>query len=373
VTQYGEYEVESFLGKGSIGKVFLARHRRIGRRVALKTVHLEQKFEDESDRVEFYQRLQREAELCGSMQHPNVVTLYDVGYEGEVVSYFVTEYVDGETLLARLRRTRPLPLDEALGIAADLLRGLAYAHSKGIIHRDVKPANILLTAEGRAKIADFGVARPLHSSLTVARSLVGTPNYMSPEQVRTAPVTPRADLFCAGIVMYEMLTGMKPFAAPELSGILYNVVNLVPPRVTETNPSVPETIGQIVAKLLEKDPDDRYATADEALAELEAAATTRDLALESGLGLVTIDHGDATTPLPTILDPDPTSPSMLRREVQPLLFLGIPLLLAATLLSSIYVLSTKAKNQQPTGIITPAQQELALLGLRELLDRKSVV
>ena len=161
---YGDYEVESFLGKGSIGKVYLARHRRIGRRVALKTVHLEQKFEDEEDRTEFYKRLQREAELCGSMQHPNVVTLYDVGYDGDLVSFLATEYVDGETLLARLRRTRPLPLDEALTISADLLRGLAYAHSKGIIHRDVKPANILLTSEGRAKIADFGVAVRLECS-----------------------------------------------------------------------------------------------------------------------------------------------------------------------------------------------------------------
>ena len=217
--EYGEYVVESFLGKGSIGKVWLARHRRFGRRVALKTVHLEHKFEDEIDRDEFYKRLQREAELCGAMQHPNIVTLYDVGYDGELVSYLATEYVDGESLLARLRRTRPLPLNEAISIAADILRGLAYAHSKGIIHRDIKPANILLTADGQAKIADFGVARPLHSSLTATRSLVGTPNYMSPEQVKTTPVSTRSDLFSAGVVMYEMLTGLKPFAAPELSAL----------------------------------------------------------------------------------------------------------------------------------------------------------
>ncbi|MBV9497534.1 MAG: serine/threonine protein kinase, partial [Acidobacteria bacterium] len=206
--QCGDYDVQSLLGKGSIGKVYLARHRRIGRYVALKVVHdSDHTFEDDEDRRDFYKRLQREAELCGALQHPNIVTLYDVGYDGERVAFLATEYVDGETLQARIKRMRPLPLGEALSISRDLLRGLTYAHAKGIIHRDIKPANILLTAEGQAKIADFGIARPLESSLTGINLLVGTPNYMSPEQVRSAPVTTRSDLFSAGVVLYEMLTG----------------------------------------------------------------------------------------------------------------------------------------------------------------------
>lgn len=352
--RYGDYEVESFLGKGSIGKVFLARHRRIGRRVALKTVILEQKFEDDADRDEFYKRLQREAELCAAMQHPNVVTLYDVGYDGDVVSYLATEYVDGESLLARLRRTRPLPLDEALSIAADLLRGMSYAHSKGIIHRDIKPANILLTSEGRAKIADFGVARPLHSSLTATRSLVGTPNYMSPEQVKTTPVSTRSDLFSAGVVMYEMLTGLKPFGAPELSGILYNVVNLEPPRITEVNPSVPEAVSRIVARLLEKKPEVRYATADDALAELEVVRAARaSMALSAEIDTLAIGPGDATTPLPTVIDPLPVP--LHRRPIPPLLFWVVTLLLTAALGTSVAFLMRATKRQQPTGVITPAQ------------------
>jgi serine/threonine protein kinase len=360
--QYGDYEVESFLGKGSIGKVFLARHRRIGRRVALKTVHLEQKFEDDDDRAEFYKRLQREAELCGSMQHPNVVTLYDVGYDGDVVSYLATEYVDGESLLQRLRRTRPLPLDEALAISADLLRGLAYAHSKGIIHRDIKPANILLTTEGRAKIADFGVARPLHSSLTATRSLVGTPNYMSPEQVKTTPVSPRADLFSAGVVMYEMLTGLKAFGSPELSGILYNVVNLVPPRVSETNPSVPEAVSRIVARLLEKQPEARYASADEALAELERVHTART-ALE--LETLAVSQGDATTPLPTIVE---HRPPLLRRRIHPLLFWVVTLVLASALTVSVIGLRRGIAAQKPAAGLT-AQQLAEIESKRRSLEQ----
>lgn len=352
--RYGEYDVESFLGKGSIGKVYLARHRRIGRRVALKTVHLEQKFEDDIDRDEFYKRLQREAELCAAMQHPNIVTLYDVGYEDDLVSYLATEYIDGESLLARLRRTRPLPAAEALAIAADLLRGLTYAHSKGIIHRDIKPANILLTAEGQAKIADFGVARPLHSSLTATRSLVGTPNYMSPEQVKTTPVSTRSDLFSAGVVMYEMLTGTKPFGAPELSGILYNVVNLVPPLASEINPSIPVSVARVVAKLLAKKPDERYAAASEALDELERAShdfTTTPPHDGDTIAVQPVD--DSTTPLTTVID-EPYVP-LIRRPVPAIVFWTITLLLAAALIAAIYQLRQNIQRERPMAVITPQQ------------------
>ncbi len=353
--RYGEYEIESFLGKGSIGKVYLARHRRIGRRVALKTVHLEQKFEDEEDETEFYKRLQREAELCAAMQHPNVVTLYEVGYENDQVAYLATEYIDGESLLARLRRTRPLPVPEALAIGFDLLRGLAYAHSKGVIHRDIKPANILLTAEGQAKIADFGVARPLNSSLTTTRSLVGTPNYMSPEQVKTTPVSPRVDLFSAGVVIYEMLTGTKPFAAPELSGILYNVVNLAQRPASELNPIVPRAVAEVVDKLLAKKSEDRYATATEALEDLDRASRQVKAPPSSEsvtLAVKTLDD-DMTTPLPGTLET--TELPLTRRRIPAALFWGVTFLLTAALGASVLLLRQSIAREKPSAVLTSAQ------------------
>src|SRR5436190_13718322 len=272
--QFGEYEVESVLGKGAMGMVYLARDKRIGRRVALKTVQVQQQFDDESEATEFYQRLQREAEVCGAMQHPNIVTLYEPGYENNVISFLATEWVEGESLRDRLKRSKPLPLDDALRIGEDILRGLTYAHAKGVIHRDIKPANILLSSDGQAKIADFGIARPAGSTLTQVGSMLGTPNYMSPEQVKCSDVTARSDLFSVGVVMYELLTGVKPFSAPDVSGILRNVVEKEPQLASEVNPEVPENVARFVEKLLPKSPDARFANALAALREVQALRGT---------------------------------------------------------------------------------------------------
>jgi serine/threonine protein kinase len=397
--RYGEYDIESLLGKGSIGKVYLARHRRIGRRVALKTIHLEQRFEDDVDESEFYRRLQREAEVCGALQHPNIVTLYDVGYENDIVSYLATEYVDGESLLARVKRSRPLPLAEALSISRDLLRGLAYAHGKGVIHRDIKPANILLTSGGEAKLADFGIARPLHSSLTGTNSLLGTPSYMSPEQVRSAPVSPRSDLFSVGVVMYEMLTGVKPFASPQLSGILFNVVNHEPPPANEVNAGVPFTIGRLVAKLMSKQAADRGENAAEALQELELfeapAPVTQEMeyrTLGPGAGADSGEHtigsvSDTTTHFPSLHEvavvtaSDPFSamalslyskPPTLRRRIPPLAFWGVTLLLAAALLAAVAYLRGSIRGQQPAVVHSKQQLDEFALKRRTLDEARQL-
>ncbi|MEK6375288.1 MAG: serine/threonine-protein kinase [Acidobacteriota bacterium] len=351
-SSYGEYEIEKLLGKGSIGKVYLARHRRIGRRVALKIIRPEQRFDDEADRAEFHKRLQREAELCAALQHPNVVTLFEAGYEDDVVAYLATEYVEGESLQSRLKKTRPLPRAEALSIAADVLRALAYAHGKGVIHRDIKPGNILIATGGEAKIADFGIARPVNSSLTGINSLLGTPNYMSPEQVKSSSITPRADLFSAGVVMYEMLTGVKPFGAADISGILYNVVNLEPAPADKLNPNVPRAVSKIVAKLLAKSPPARYGTAAEALAEVERARGP--VAPPVGLGtLVASKHDEATTPLNPA--DAPTHVSLMRRRVPAAMFWAVTLLLLAGFGGSWFWLRSRVGAVQPATEISLEQ------------------
>ncbi|MDQ6803131.1 MAG: serine/threonine protein kinase [Acidobacteriota bacterium] len=361
---FGEYEVESVLGKGAMGMVYLARDKRIGRRVALKTVQVQQTFEDESEATEFYQRLQREAEVCGAMQHPNIVTLYEPGYENNVISFLATEWVDGESLRDRLKRSKPLPLEDALRISEDILRGLAYAHMKGVIHRDIKPANILLSTEGQAKIADFGIARPVDSTLTAVGSMLGTPNYMSPEQVKCADVTARSDLFSVGVVMYEMLTGVKPFSATDVSSILRNVVERVPPLANEVNKDVPEPIAHFVAHLFAKEPEDRFGTAMEALGELhalrhgtspgappelvgaDAAVSTVAPGSNSKARDATTDrlYGDAT---PAIGTPKTNA-------ISPAISFAIIGALAAVVITTIAVIRVRT-DPTPMGVITPQQ------------------
>jgi serine/threonine protein kinase len=263
------YVVERVLGRGSAGVVYLARDTRINRLVALKSIDIaSQRFEDARDADEFFQRLQREVEVCGALNHPNIVTLYDAGYEDGRVSWLALEYVDGQSLLELIRVARPLPLplDRTLAIASDLLQGLACAHGAGIIHRDIKPANVLVGRDGVAKIADFGIARPSDSLMTVTGTLMGTPNYMSPEQVKGLTATPRSDLFSFGVVLYEMLTGKKAFGASDISGVLYNIVHRDHPPLDQ--PGLPAELVEFVDRLLSKSPEARPESASAALATI---------------------------------------------------------------------------------------------------------
>jgi len=364
--------------------VYLARDRRIGRRVALKTVQVQQQFDDESEANEFYQRLQREAEVCGAMQHPNIVTLYEPGYENNVISFLATEWVDGESLRDRLKRSKPLPLADALRIGEDILRGLAYAHAKGVVHRDIKPANILLSIDGQAKIADFGIARPVDSTLTVAGSMLGTPNYMSPEQVKCAAVTERSDLFSAGIVMYEMLTGIKPFSAPDVSSILRNVVEKEPHPANEANAAVPAEVGRVIARLMQKEPELRFSSAAEALGELQRArgmspsgeaAPAIASSPESDLG--TISAGSTSKRLEGTTDKvfDDATPAITtqpRGVVPSSISFSIIGVLAAGLFGTIGIIHLQS-DPSPTAVMTAQQAATAATKKKALNDARALL
>ncbi len=251
----GPYVIEATLGRGAMGVVYLARDSRIGRRVALKQIQIrDSHFETGAAASEYFHRLQREAEVCGSLHHPNIVTLFDVGYENERISYLAMEYVPGESLSEAIRRngSRPLPIDFVARVGCDVLKGLAYAHSKGIVHRDIKPPNILIGHDGSATIADFGIARPEQSNLTIAGTLMGTPNYMSPEQAKGLATTPRSDLFSFGVMMFEMLTGSKPFAGGDVHSILQRIISVPTPSINELNPDLPLDYERFVQRLMAK-------------------------------------------------------------------------------------------------------------------------
>ncbi|MGZ8831665.1 MAG: serine/threonine-protein kinase [Thermoanaerobaculia bacterium] len=338
--RFGHYDVERVLGRGSMGVVYLARDRRIGRRVALKTITLTpQQFDDSTSPKEFHSRLQREAEVSGSLQHPNIVTLYEAGYEDERISYLAMEYVEGETLLALIKAAAPAPIDfhSALALIEDVLRGLAYAHAAGIIHRDIKPANILVTSEGRAKVADFGIARRKNSSMTAAGALMGTPNYMSPEQVLGQALTPKADVFSTGVLFFEMLTGIKPFVAGDVTEILHNILRQRVPHVSDLNPAVPKKVGDVVERMIAKSPEERLNAAD-ALAEIE------------NVEIPSPGSGEPLTPASRILNRLPTL----------VIAVAAAVLLGGLLLIAIAMTRSAAR---PTVQISPAQ-------LREFDDKR---
>ncbi len=375
---YGHYEVESVLGRGAMGMVYLARDRRIGRRVALKTVHVDEKFEDESEAGEFFKRLQREAELGGALQHPNIVTLYEPGYENNVIAWLATEYVEGESLRDRLRKRKPLPLSEALRIAEDMLRGLAFAHAKGIVHRDIKPANILIASSGEAKIADFGIARPPESNLTAVGEMLGTPSYMSPEQVKCTPVTARSDLFSTGAVIYEMVSGAKAFTGADVTTILRNVVEAPLKPVHEVNPDIPPAVSQFVSRLMAKAPEQRFESASAALEELRKIRLDIDdtepepeqVGPSEGVSTLAAHatHPSATTDV-DIDDQTPAlstpAPFPLRRRVTPAVFFGtISILLAAFATAALAILART--DATPTVTYSLAQ-------LKEFSDKEQTL
>jgi serine/threonine protein kinase len=260
----GRYKILGELGRGAMGIVYRAQDPALDRVVALKTIILA---DDAEGREEYQKRFFLEAKAAGKLTHPSIVTTYDFG-EQDGVAYLAMELLEGTDLRTRLKEGA-LPPAEAVEVARQVAEGLGFAHERGIVHRDVKPGNIMLLERGRAKIMDFGLARMRAADhKTVTGMVLGTPKYMSPEQVAGSPVDQRSDLFSLGIVLYEMLTGSRLFGAEDMTQIMHNVTYQEHEPPTRLKPELPAMLDFVVARALKKDPGSRYQDAAELAADL---------------------------------------------------------------------------------------------------------
>jgi serine/threonine protein kinase len=273
-TRLGRYEIVDEIGKGAMGVVYLARDPLIGRLVALKTFRIGYSIKD-AEMEQFRARFIREAQSAGILSHPNIVTIHDVVEQSEDgLAFIAMEYVRGTNLKALLQGDQPLTLPFIVEVIAQVADALDYAHSHRVVHRDVKPANILITADNRVKITDFGIARIDTSNLTQEGQLLGTPNYMAPEQIQGREVDHRADLFALGVVLYEMLTRHKPFQGENLTVVSHRIVydHFTPPKDYVQN--LPPGLEAILARALDKDPNRRYQKAKEMVGDLRRLTGT---------------------------------------------------------------------------------------------------
>ena len=273
--QLGRYVIQSELGRGAMGVVYKATDSVLERVVAVKTVNMALE-RDGADKYEarFYQ----EAKSAGGLNHPNIVTVHDVGKAGDVV-FMAMEYIEGVELRSLIGEGRALALPQALSIATQIAEGLAYAHSKGVVHRDIKPSNIMVVANGPAKITDFGIARRRSASdLTQTGMMLGSPKYMSPEQVIGKRADHRSDIFSLGVIVYEMLTGSAPFNGENVTALMYQIVNFVPPAPSHVKSELPQMLDYVVAKMLAKPMDERYQDAADVARDLHEVERQRSAA-----------------------------------------------------------------------------------------------
>jgi serine/threonine protein kinase len=300
-SKLGRFELVSEIGRGAMGIVYKAKDPMLERTVAIKTINLTM----DKDGAEMYEkRFYQEARAAGGLNHPNIVTIYDIG-RSESLCYMAMEFIEGAELRTLLLPGKPLPVQKGLSIAAQVAEGLAYAHERGVVHRDIKPANIMVPETGPVKITDFGIARMRTSNVqTQTGMMMGSPKYMSPEQVIGKRADHRSDLFSLGVILYEMLTGAAPFTGESVNAVMYQIVNFVPPAPSAINPATPPALDAIVARMLAKALDERAQSA------AEIARGLRDCEHQV--------HGaptaTSTLPLPG-LAPGPT-PAVVDREVK---------------------------------------------------------
>ncbi len=314
ISRLGRYEVLGELGQGAMGIVYKARDPLIDRIVAIKTINLGLALDEKE---EYEGRFYQEAKAAGRLSHPNIVTIYDVGKNGDV-AYIAMEFLEGRELRDIMNDDRLLSIDQVLDIAAQVAQGLAYAHEHDIVHRDVKPSNVMVVHDGHVKITDFGIARMASSAVRTQTGMVlGSPKYMSPEQVMGKAIDQRSDIFSLGVMLYEMLTGQAPFNGDNVNAIMYQTLNAIPAPPDSINPEVPEMVNFIVAKALAKKLEDRYQNARDITVDLRACRETlprsgqnMDLSRSSASGERKLSHAIDVTGRRSAGEDDPMSASL---------------------------------------------------------------
>jgi serine/threonine protein kinase len=267
VSKVGRYKIVDELGRGGMGVVYRANDPIIGRIVALKTVRLSSEGAGISH-AELLERFQNEARAAGRLTHPNIVVVYDAG-EDHVLYYIAMELIDGKSLQAVLEGGRKLTVQRAVPIMEQVCSALEFAHRRGVVHRDIKPANIMLDREDRVKITDFGTAKILQYGTQQKTNAIGTPGYMSPEQIKGRGIDGRSDIFALGVMLYEMLTGRRPFQGEDVASVLYKILNEEPPPPHKVEPSIPAGVSSAIMKALSKKANMRYESCGELLDDLQ--------------------------------------------------------------------------------------------------------
>jgi eukaryotic-like serine/threonine-protein kinase len=337
----GRYRIRRKLGSGGMADVYLAEDQELGRRVAIKILD-----DRHAHDGQFVERFRREAKNAAGLSHPSIVSIYDRG-EAEGTYYIAMEYLEGRSLKELILSRGPAPVRIAIDYARQILGALRFAHRNGIVHRDIKPHNVLVDPEGRVKVTDFGIARAGASQMTEAGSIVGTAQYLSPEQARGAQVDQRSDLYSVGVVLYELLTGKVPFTGESPVEIAMKHLSDTPPPPSELNPDVPEELDKIVMRALAKDPARRYQSAQEMDADLERVARGLAVSRETDETATQILAGVNAMPTQiarasTVAVPPPSEPVYYdyeegprRRPVWPWILAAV--LLLAAILGGLYV------------------------------------
>jgi len=357
------YRVMRKLGAGGMANVYLAEDQELGRRVAIKILN-----ERHAGDEQFVERFRREAKNAASLSHQNIVSIYDRG-EAEGTYYIAMEYLNGRSLRELILSRGPAPMSVAVDYARQILAALRFAHRNGIVHRDIKPHNVLVDPEGHVKVTDFGIARAGASQMTEEGSIIGTAQYLSPEQARGTQVDQRSDLYSLGIVLYEMLTGEVPFTGDSPVEIAMKHLSATPPPLREKRPEMPTSLEMVVLRALAKDPAARYQTADEMDADLErvgrglAVSRETEEAATTVLRGVAFADGAATTIGPALAvtetrPPPPVSPDYFdyaepprRRSIWP--WLLAVLLVAAAAIAGFYVyrqIQDQLNQNAPVGV-----------------------